>query len=65
MNEGKCEKQGDDGVAGWLVRLSFKLLILAQVMISHFVSSRLASVSELTVHSLLGIHSLPLSLPLP
>ena len=42
---------------GWLSRLSFQLLILAQFMISPFVSSSLVSGSTLTVQSLLGILS--------
>ena len=45
------------GTPGWLNLLSVQLLILAQVMISQFVSSSPASGSVLTVRSLLGILS--------
>ena len=48
------------GAPGWLRRLSIWLLILAQVMISWFVSSSPASGSVLPVQRLLGILS-PLS----
>ena len=51
-------------VTGWLSLLSFCLLILAQVMISWFMGSSSALGSVLTAQSLLGILSLPLSLPL-
>ena len=51
------------GAPGWLRQLSIWPLILAQVMISQFVSSSPMSVSGLTVRNLLGIPSLPLSLP--
>ena len=59
------------GTSGWLSQLSVRLLILAQVMISRFVSSSHVLGLVLTVQSLLGILSLllsrclPLSLPLP
>ena len=43
--------------AGWLSQLSIQLLILAQVMISQFVSSSLISGSALAVQSLLRILS--------
>ena len=49
------------GTPGWLSWLSTQLLILAQVMISSFVRSS----PTLTVQGLLGIVSLPLSLPHP
>ena len=55
----------DNRGTGWLSQLSIQLLILAQVMISWFVSSSPTSGSELTVQNLLGILSLPLSLRLP
>ena len=42
------------GVPGWLSWLSFQLLVLAQVMISRFMSSSPASGSVLTVQSCLG-----------
>ena len=50
---------------GCLSQLSIQLLISAQVMISQLVSSSPASGSALAVQGLLGILSLPLSLPLP
>ena len=50
---------------GWLSQLSFWLLTSAQVTISWSVSSSPSLDSALTVWSLLGILSLPLSLPLP
>ena len=53
------------GVSGGLHQLSLRFLVLAQVMISWFMSSSSASGSVLTVQSLLGIFSLPVSLPLP
>ena len=46
-------------------RLSVQLLISAQVMISGFMGSSPGSSSVLTARTLLGIFSLPLSLPLP
>ena len=53
------------GASGWLSRLGVQLLILAQVLISQFMGSSPAwsptSGSVLTVWSLLGIFSLPLS----
>ena len=52
------------GAPGWLSQLSVRLLISVQVMISRFVELSPASGSVLTVWSLLGILSLPLSLPL-
>ena len=45
--------------------VSIQLLILAQGMISRFLGSGAASGSVLTGWSLLGIHILSLSLPLP
>ena len=50
---------------GWLSRLRVQLLVLAQVMILWFVGSSPTLGSELTAWSLLGILSLPFSLPLP
>ena len=50
------------GVPGWLSLLSPQLLILAQVMILQFMGSGPTSGSVLTVWSLFGILSLPLSL---
>ena len=50
------------GVSGCLSRLSIRLLISVQVMISWFVSSSPSSGSGLTAWSLLGILALPLSL---
>ena len=50
---------------GWLSWLSVRLLILAQVMISRFVSLSPRLGSALTVWNLLGILSLSLSLSLP
>ena len=54
-----------DGVSGWLSQLSNRLLVSAQVTISHLVSSSPALDSALTVGSLLGILSLWLSLSAP
>ena len=54
----------DTGVPGCLSQLSFQLLTAAQVMISRFMGSSPMLGSVLTAWSLLGIHSLPLSLPL-
>ena len=59
---GQCER-GHGGAPGWLSRLSVQLL--AQVMILRFVRPSPASGSVLTAWSLLGILSLPCSLPLP
>ena len=53
------------GTPGWLSRLSGRLLVSAQVMISRFLSLSPTSGSALTMWSLLGILSLPLSAPLP
>ena len=53
------------GVPGRLSRLSLRLLISSQAMISRFVSSSPVSGSALTVRSLLGILSLSPSLPAP
>ena len=53
------------GAPGWLSRLSIRLLILAQVLISWLAGSSNMSGPGLTARSLLGILSLPLSLPLP
>ena len=52
------------GAPGWLIQLNVQLLILAQVMISQFVSFSPKLVSVLTAWSLLGILSLPLSVSL-
>ena len=52
------------GASGWLSRLSIRLLMSAQVMISWFVGSSPAWGTALTAWSLLGILSLPLSLSL-
>ena len=49
-------------VLGWLSGLNVQLLISVQVIISQFVTLRCASGCVLTVQSLLGILSLPLSL---
>ena len=51
------------GAPGWLSLLSFRLLLSAQVMISRFVRSSPASGSVLTLQSLVGILSPPLSAP--
>ena len=53
------------GAPGWLSRLSDRLLVSTQVMISRFVSSSLTLGSVLTVWSLLRILFLPLSLSFP
>ena len=53
------------GAPGWLSGLSSRLLVSAQVMISWFVSLSPALGSARIAPSLLGILSLPLSLPLP
>ena len=60
-----CSQKSEKGMPGWFSRLSSWLLISAQVIISQVVRSSPTSGSELTVWSLLGILSLPLSLPLP
>ena len=52
------------GAPGWFRRLSVRLLISAQVMISQFMRSSPASGSALTVWSLLGILSPSLSFTL-
>ena len=58
-------KELSPGAPSWLSQLSIQLLISAQAMISRFMNSSPASGSLLTVQSLLGILSLPLSaLPL-
>ena len=54
--------KGLSGVPGWLSQLSVQLLISAQVMILCFVRSSPASGSAMSAQSLLGIHSLSLSL---
>ena len=54
-----------DGVPGWLSLLSIRLLVSIQVMISQSVRLSPVPGSVLTAQSLLGILSLPLSLPLP
>ena len=51
------------GAPGCLSRLSVQRLILAQVLISQFVSSNPKTGSMLTSQSLLGILSLSLSAP--
>ena len=51
-------------VPGWLSQLSIQLLDWAQVMISEFMRWNPTSGSVLTGQRLLGIPSLPLSLPL-
>ena len=51
------------GAPGWLSRLSGRLLVLAQVMISRLVSLSPESGSVLTTRSLLGILFLSLLLP--
>ena len=58
-------KAGETGAPGWLIPLSVRFLIWAQIMISWFVRSSPAWGSTPTVWSLLGILSLPFSLPLP
>ena len=50
---------------GWLSWLSIQGLVSAQAVMSQFVSSSHTSGSVLTAQNLLGILSLPLSLPLP
>ena len=52
------------GAPGWLSRLSVRLLILAEVIISQFVGSSPTSGSALMLQSLLGILSLLLVLTL-
>ena len=59
---GKIPKKGAAGAPEWLSRLSVQLLVLAQVMISWFMSLSPALGSVLTVQNLPGILSLPLSL---
>ena len=54
----------NSAVPGWLSRLSIRLLISAQVMISRFLRSSPVLGSVLTAWSLLRIFSLPLSLSL-
>ena len=51
------------GAPGWLSQLGVQFLILAQVMISWFVSLSPVLGSVLTVQSLLRIFFLPLSAP--
>ena len=53
------------GASGWLSWLNVRFLISSQAMISWFVRSSPTLGSALTVWRLLGILSLPLSLPLP
>ena len=50
---------------GWLSRLSVRLLVSAQVMLSQLMSSDPTPGSVLTVGSLLGILSFSLSLSAP
>ena len=64
VDEGRIEGRFF-GAPGWLSWLGVQLLVLAQVMISQFVSSSPASGSVLMAQSLLGILSLPLSFLLP
>ena len=59
---GKTLKRINVRAPGWLSRLSNRILISAQVMISWFVGSRPTLGSALTAQSLLGILSLCLSL---
>ena len=49
----------------WVAQLSARLLISAQVMISWFVSLNPVLGPALTVWHLLGVLSLPISLPFP
>ena len=58
MQQCQSVKNNKRGAPGWLSRLSVRLLVSAQVVISWFVSSSLASGSVLTVRSLLGILAL-------
>ena len=60
-----CLKPTTSGAPGWLSRVSVRLLILAQVMISQFMSSSPTSGSALTVQTLLWILSLSPSLSVP
>ena len=53
------------GAPGWFSQLSVQLVVSSQVIISQFVSLSPASSSTLAKQTLLGILSLPLSLPLP
>ena len=55
----------DTGASGWLNQLSVQLLMLAQVMISQFMSLSPESGSAVTTESAWVSLSLPLSLPLP
>ena len=59
---GQCER-GHGGAPGWLSRLSVQLLVLAQVMILRFVSSRPTWGCVLIAWSLLVILSPSLSAP--
>ena len=67
MSLQQLPEQKSPGAPEWLSRLSARLLVSVQVMISWFMSSSPALGSVLTAWSLLGILSLPpsLSLPLP
>ena len=56
------QKAGKEEVPGWLSQLSVGLLVSARVMVSWFVSSSPTLGSMLTVWSLLGTLSFPLSL---
>ena len=60
-----CYEMAVGEASGWLSQLSIPLLILAQIMISQFLGSCPEWGSVLTVGSLLGILSHPLSQPLP
>ena len=63
MKKGQIKKHSHLGAPGWLSWLSVQLLVLAQVVISRFVSSSPTLGSMLTAQSLLGILSFPLSAP--
>ena len=60
LPDGKIFNVVPIGALGYLSQLSVPILILAQVMISCFVSSSLTQGSALTVGSVLGIPSLSL-----
>ena len=59
---GCLQRQKFIGVSGWFSGLSIQLLILAQFVISWFMSSSPTTSFALTTRSLLGILSLPASL---
>ena len=60
-----CWRNELKGVPGWPSWLSIWLVVLAQVVISQFMRLNPLPGSALTAQSLLGILSLPRSLPLP